>query len=100
MSTEKVNSSKTTQTGTTKKWGTRQSYNPDVTIITSLFDGRQTGILHSVGIYSPEWVDKLYRGIERNYSGKFNLICLTDQNYKFKEPIQAVRFNRSVVQYG
>jgi len=45
-------------------------------------------------------VDRLYRGISRNYNGKFNLICLTDQNYKFEEPIQAVRFNRSVDQYG
>lgn len=100
MSTKKVSSSKTTQTGTMKSWGTRESYIPDITIVTSLFHGRQTGILHSTGIYSPEWVDRLYRGISRNYNGKFNFICLTEQNYKFKEPIQAVRFNRSVDQYG
>ena len=81
-------------------WGTRESYTPDITIVCALFDGRQTGILHSAGIYSSEWVDRLYRAIERNYNGKFNFICLVDQNYDFKEPVDAIRFDRSVDQYG
>ena len=45
-------------------------------IVTSLFDGQQTGIPHSVGIYKELWVDKLYRGIERNYNGTFGFVCL------------------------
>ena len=54
-----------------------------------------------VGIYTTEWVDKLYRGIARNYNGPFGFICLGDQNYTFEESnIQLVRFERSVDQYG
>lgn len=81
-------------------WSSRESYEADVTIVTVLFDGRNTGIPHSVGIYNEKWVDRLYRGIERNYSGTFDFICLVDRQYKFKENIRQVRFERSVDQYG
>ena len=81
-------------------WKKRESYNPHITIVTSLFDGQQTGIPHSVGIYDELWVDKLYRGIERNYNGTFGFVCLTEKNRKFKEPIRQVKFLRSVDQYG
>lgn len=30
--------------------------------------------------YTSEWVDKLYRGIARNYHSKFNFVCLSDCN--------------------
>jgi len=82
------------------QWSDRESYTSDITIVVALFNGQQTGIPHSVGIYTPEWVDKLYRGISRNYTGSFDFICLTDQNYKFKENVKSVRFSRSVDQYG
>ena len=72
----------------------------DITIVVALFDGRQTSVPHSVGIYDESWVEKLYRGIERNYSGTFDFVCITDKNYKFKENIRSVRFSRSVDQYG
>ena len=81
-------------------WKKREEYNPHITIVTSLFDGLSTGVPHSVGIYNESWVDKLYRGIERNYNGSFGFVCLTEQNRKFKEPIRQVRFLRSVDQYG
>ena len=81
-------------------WATRESYIPDITVVTALFDGRMTGVPHTVGVYTPEWVDKLYRGIARNYHGMFELICLTDKQYQFEEPIKQVRFERSVDQYG
>lgn len=32
-------------------------------------------------IYSPEWVNKLYRGVARNISGPFRFVCLTDRLY-------------------
>ena len=83
-----------------RTWKERKDYSPDVTIVTALFNGQQTGVPHTVGVYTTEWVDKLYRGIERNYSGKFNFICLTDQNYRFGENIIGERFSRSVDQYG
>ena len=81
-------------------WSDRESYKPKITIVTALFDGRCTGIPHSVGIYNEEWVDRLYRGISRNYNDTFEFICLVDKNYKFKEDIKDVRFKRSVDQYG
>ena len=83
-----------------KTWEKRDSYNPHITIVTALFDGRQTKVPHSVGIYDESWVDKLYRGIERNYNGTFGFICLTEKTRRFKEPIRQVRFSRSVDQYG
>ena len=82
------------------RWADRSVYEPDVTIVVALFDGRNTSVPHSVGIYDESWVEKLYRGVARNYKGLFEFVCLTDRNYKFKEPIKQVRFSRSVDQYG
>ena len=86
--------------GPPTKWADRSVYEPNVTIVTALFDGRHTSVPHSVGIYDESWVEKLYRGVARNYKGFFEFICLTDRNYHFKEPIKQVRFSRSVDQYG
>ena len=64
-----------------------------LTFVTALFDGKKLGIPHSTGIYDGTWVDKLYRGIERNYSGDFDLICLVDKEYDdIKEPVSQVPF--------
>ena len=90
-----------TKTDTKKQmWSDRKVYTADMTIVTALFDGRMTDVPHSVGIYDASWVDKLYRGISRNYSGMFDFICLTDKNYKFEEPIITERLSMSVDQYG
>ena len=84
----------------TKTWTKREDYEPDITIVTVLFDGRMTSVPHTVGVYDASWVDKLYRGFARNYSGTFDFICLTDMNYKFAEPIRNIRLSVSVDQYG
>ena len=84
----------------TNGWAPRESYLTDITVVTVLFDGRNTGVPHTVGVYTPEWVDKLYRGIARNYKGMFELICMVDKQYQFQEPIKQVRFEKSVDQYG
>ena len=64
-----------------------------LTFVTALFDGKKLGIPHSTGIYDGTWVDKLYRGIERNYSGDFDLVCLVDKEYDdIKEPVSQVPF--------
>ena len=84
----------------TKTWAKREAYNPHITIVTALFDGHWTGVPHSVGIYDESWVDKLYRGIERNLTIPFEFICLTEKTRRFLEPIKQVRFSRSVDQYG
>ena len=82
------------------KWSERKSYNEIVTFVTVLFDGHWTGVPHTVGVYTAEWVDKLYRGIARNFNGPFDFVCLTDRHYDFKEEVRQVRFLQSVDQYG
>lgn len=84
----------------TRTWTKREDYEPDITIVAALFDGRMTSVPHTVGVYDASWVDKLYRGFARNYSGTFDFICLTDKNYKFQEPIRSERLSVSVDQYG
>ena len=65
-----------------------------------MFDGRQTGVPHTTGVYDPAYVEKLYRGFKRNLTIPFDFVCLVDKNYIFQEDIKAVRFKRSVDQYG
>lgn len=58
----------------------------DITIATLLWQPNQ----HSRDFsrcYSPEWVDKLYRGFKRNLTRPFSFICFTDQRYEFSERI-------------
>ena len=38
--------------------------------------------------YSEAWVDRLYRGVARNYQNEFKFVCLTDKHYEFSEDIQ------------
>ena len=83
---------------TTRTWKKREAYKP--TIVTALFDGHMTGVPHTVGVYDAEYVEKLYRGFKRNLTIPFDFICLVDKNYIFQEDIKAVRFKRSVDQYG
>lgn len=35
--------------------------------------------------YGPRWVDRLYRGIARNFKEPFRFVCLTDELYAFEE---------------
>jgi hypothetical protein len=63
-----------------------------ITIICTLFKGARLGIPHSTEIYNAEWADKLYRGLKRNITTDFELVCLVDEDYKFKEPIRAIPF--------
>ena len=83
-----------------KTWGKREEYNPQITIVTALFDGRMTTVPHTIGVYDTAYVEKLYRGFQRNLSIPFEFVCLTDRNYHFTENIRDVRFERSVDQYG
>lgn len=38
--------------------------------------------------YTPEWVDKLYRGFARNLSEPFRFVCFVDREYEFTEPVE------------
>ena len=63
-----------------------------IKIITCLFDGVVFGVPHSTNIFDATWVDKLYRGIKRNTTKPFELICLVDKEYPIKEPVKQVKF--------
>ena len=63
-----------------------------ITIICSLFKGSNHGLPHSADIYSPEDADKLARGLKRNITVDYELVCLVDGDYTFKEPIRAIPF--------
>ena len=68
-----------------------------------LFNGQDTSLPdYSRGAgYSTEWVDRLYRGIYRQMPIKdWSLICLTDQRYKFKEPIKQISLDRPGLAWG
>ena len=38
--------------------------------------------------YTPQWVDRLYRGVARHAPEPFRFVCLTDDKYAFAEPIE------------
>lgn len=44
---------------------------------------RQQKSNHGV-LYTEQWVERLYNGIERNYDGEFDFVCLSDQPTRFK----------------
>lgn len=41
-------------------------------------------------MYSPIWVDRLYRGFARNLSRPFRFVCFTDIPRDFAEPVETV----------
>jgi hypothetical protein len=41
--------------------------------------------------YNEEWVEKLYRGFDRNMTVPFRFVCFTDRQRVFSEPIEQVR---------
>lgn len=51
-------------------------------------------------MYTEEWVEKLYRGFERNLSKPFRFVCFTDCLRNFKEPIEQEAISASVPDYG
>lgn len=58
-----------------------------ISFVCFLFESRP-GLPEWTQVYSPEWVDKLYRGVDRNTSGEIDFVCLTDKEYEFKEPVR------------
>ena len=58
-----------------------------------LFDGKRTTLpsySREAG-YSPMWVDRLFRGIQKQMpSDDWHLICLVDEDYHFESPVHKV----------
>jgi len=69
-----------------------------LTVVCSLFDSKpdkRKGPWSGWGIYTPEWVDKLYRGVERNLSTDFRMVCVTTYGGdEFVEDVEAVPFKQ------
>ncbi len=60
---------------------------PEITAVCVLFEGGADTPAYSRGYYSPLWVDRLYRGLKRNTVYPLRMVCLTDREYWFDEPI-------------
>jgi uncharacterized Rossmann fold enzyme len=59
-----------------------------VTFACVLYQGEDVPA-HSKGIFTEEWVDRLYRGIKRNCTRDFRFVCFVDRDdYEFKEPVE------------
>lgn len=59
------------------------------TIACVLYQGRDVPA-HSRGIFTPEWVDRLYRGVARHCTQPFRFVCYVDrEDYAFREPVEA-----------
>ena len=60
-----------------------------ITIATLYWD-RQDGTDHFAGGYSPEWVERLYRGFRRNLTCDFRFVVFTDRfrDYEHDEIVQ------------
>lgn len=59
-----------------------------VTVCAVLYQGKDVPA-HSLGIFSPEWADRLYRGIARHTTRPFRFVLFVDRDdYEFAEPIE------------
>ena len=57
-----------------------------ITVATVYYES--PNVPHFSKCYTPEWVDKLYRGVLRHYNKPFRFVCLTDREYLFTERIE------------
>jgi hypothetical protein len=58
-----------------------------VTVACVLFDGDEGVPDYSRGIFTEEWVDRLYRGVARNTTRRFRMVCYTDRPRSFSEDV-------------
>lgn len=65
---------------------------PALTVCCVLFQGTEQQVAApSLGVYGPEYVDALYRGVRRHFDGELRFVCLVDQEYGFSEPVESVK---------
>jgi hypothetical protein len=60
-----------------------------ITIATMLWDANEHSRDFSRG-YDETWVEKLYRGFERNLTQPFSFACFTDRERDFEEPVEVI----------
>jgi len=57
-----------------------------ITVATVYYES--PNVPHFSKCYDTTWVDKLYRGVLRNYKKDFRFVCLVDKQYQFTERIE------------
>ena len=72
-----------------------------IDLVCILFEPEGKGLPQFSTVYSPHWVDKLVRAIQRNTSHDYyQFICLVDQYYEFEEDIDQVQIEGNESGYG
>lgn len=62
-----------------------------ISVLTVLFNGQSESIpVYSRDRYGPQWVDRLYRGLQRWMPEPFRMLCLVDREYEFAEDVEQV----------
>lgn len=57
-----------------------------VTVVCAFYEGVHVPTFSRC--YTPDWVERLYRGVQRHYTKPFEFLCYTDRAYAFTEPIR------------
>ncbi len=70
-----------------------------ITVATLFWEANKHGQPFS-SMYSEAWVEKLYRGFERNLSEPFRFVCFTDFERNFAEPIEQVQIHSVTPSYA
>ena len=70
-----------------------------LTVATLLWDSNPNSEFYSQ-MYDESWVDKLYRGFDRNLTSPFRFVCYTDRKRKFSEPVLQRQIAAKVPDYG
>lgn len=70
-----------------------------LTVTTCLWDANSQS-RHFSRCYDESWADKLYRGFARNLTVPWRMVCLTDRERVFQEPIEQERIAMRDIHYG
>lgn len=70
-----------------------------ITIATLFWEANRNSLAFS-RMYSTEWVEKLYRGIERNLTTPFEFVVYTDRIREYSEPVTQVLLKAKTPDYS
>lgn len=63
-----------------------------ITVVTCFWEPNKHSVPTSQ-CYTPEWVNRLYRGFKRNLTVPFRFVVLTDKEYQFSEGVEQERLS-------
>jgi len=70
-----------------------------ITIATLLWDANSKGAGFS-SMYDESWVEKLWRGFDRNLTVPWSMVCYTDREREFAYPIEQVQIDSKQPSYA